>query len=156
MFSRYISFEPLMIIIKDNLFFLVHLISTDVSPVGKSKSKNHINEVCVFYLSIISDRVNNRFEELLTVKIGLIENPSFWHTVVAWHWITANFGGHTFWREGDKYFDIFLRAFLFDRLLQLSLVCTGISDHQDHTIVRHVVQGDLNACGNGIYSRFIF
>ena len=35
-------------------------------------------------------------------------------------------------------------------------MCTGISDHKDDTVFRHLVQGDLNAWGKSKYSRFTF
>ena len=83
-FRKYISFEPSMMIINDHFSFL-HIYSARMlhlwGKVHKSKKYslilNHMLEVCVLYLSIISDRVNNGFEEVFTVKIGLIENPSF-------------------------------------------------------------------------------
>ena len=96
-------------------------------------------------MSKISDLVNNGFKELFPVESSHIENPPFRHPVVAWHRTPAKFWGDTFWREGDKYFYIFLPAFLLDRLCQLSMLCPGISDNKDHTLVRHVVQGDLNS-----------
>ena len=67
--------------------------------------------ICHLPWVTISDRVNNRLEEAFSVKIRLVENPPFWHTVVAWHWFTATFCSHAFWREGYEYFDIFSALF---------------------------------------------
>ena len=70
-------------IINDNFSFLhiysarmLHLWGEKFINLEYSLILNHMPEVCVFYLSIMSDRVNNGFEELFTVKISLIENPS--------------------------------------------------------------------------------
>ena len=91
----------------------------------------------------ISDRMNYSFEEVLTVKVWLIENPSLGQTAVDWKGVTT--WCDTFWREGEEYFDIFLQALLPDRLFQLHMLCSSISDNKDHPIIRHVVQGHLNS-----------
>ena len=94
----------------------------------------------------IIDRMNYSFEEVFTVKVGLIENPSLGQTAIDWKGVTTFC--NTFWREGEEYFDIFLQAFFPDGLFQLHMLCSSISDDKDNPIVRHVVQSHLNSWAN--------
>ena len=73
-----------------------------------------------------ANRVNDRLEEGLPIKVSLIEHPAVRHPVVNWHrGLTLRPAA---WREGKEYFHIFLLALFSDRLLQLLLLCPCISD----------------------------
>ena len=97
------------------------------------------------YFMVLPNRVNDRFEEGLLVKVRHIEHPSLRQPVVNGHWAATL--GLAKWGEGKEDFHIFLQTFLSDRLLQFRHLCPSISDCKNHTMVRHVLQGDLNSWG---------
>ena len=92
---------------------------------------------------MVANRVNNRFEEALTIKVSLIEHPAVRQTVVNWHRGLAL--RPTTRRKGKEYFHVFLLALFSDQLFQFLLLCPCIRNCKDHTIVRQVIQGDLDS-----------
>ena len=92
---------------------------------------------------LLANRVKDRLEEALPIKVSLVEHPAVRQTVVNWHRGLAL--RPTARREGKENFHIFLLALFSDRLFQLLLLCPCIRDCKDHTIVRNVIQGDLDS-----------
>ena len=92
---------------------------------------------------MVANRVNNRFEETLPIKVSLIEHPALRQTIVNWHRALALRPAPR--RESKEYFHVFLLALFLDRLFQFLHMCPCIRDCKDHPIVRHVLQGDLDS-----------
>ena len=93
--------------------------------------------------SMAANRVNNRIEEALLIKVSLIKHPAVGQTVVNWH--QALTMRPAVRRESKEYFYVFLIALFPDQLFQLHFLCPCICDCKDHPIVRHVLQGFLDS-----------
>ena len=93
--------------------------------------------------SMAANRVNNRIEEALLIKVSLIKHPAVGQTVVNWH--QALTMRPAVRRESKEYFYVFLIALFPDQLFQLHFLCPCICDCKDQPIVRHVLQGFLDS-----------
>ena len=95
------------------------------------------------YFMELPNRVNNRFEEGFLVKVCQIEYSSLRQSIVDGNRVAASCLAER--GKGKEDFHIFLQNLFLDRLLKFHHLCPRIGDCKNHTIVRHVFQGDLDS-----------
>ena len=100
----------------------------------------------VFLLWIFPHRGDDSFEECLAAEVRVVEHPTVRQTFINWQRIFAIFA--TTRRKGKIDLDILLQAFLSDIILQLKLLGARVGNNQDNPVLRHLLQGGLQSCGD--------